>query len=134
MLALAAAFAPHLRGGDVIALEGSLGSGKTTFVRGLAAALIGGDPATSPTFLFRHRYAAANGPALEHLDLFRLEGPGELAELGLEEAFEPGAIVAVEWPDRAPALVGRPTWTVHIEGSGEAPRAVTLMRAREAGG
>jgi tRNA threonylcarbamoyl adenosine modification protein YjeE len=127
MHALAAALAPLLRPGDTIALEGGLGSGKTTFVHGLARALLGSDPVTSPTFTFWHRYPRADGsPGIEHLDLYRVENERELAELGLEEALGERGIAAVEWPDRAPALVGVPQWVVSIEGSGERPRTVSI--------
>jgi len=125
--ALASALAEHVRPGDVVAVEGALGSGKTTFVRGLAAALVGGDWVTSPTFTFRHRYAGA-GRILEHLDLYRIDAPAELAELGLEEAFGPGMVTAVEWPEKAPELVGRPRWRVVLTGSGDEPRTITIER------
>jgi tRNA threonylcarbamoyladenosine biosynthesis protein TsaE len=119
----AAEFAAHLRAGDVVAVEGALGSGKTTFVQGLVAAISGKDVATSPTFTFWHRY-----PGIEHLDLYRVKDECELADLGLEEAFGPGAIAVVEWPERAPQLVGTPDWRVRITGSGEQTREVTISR------
>ncbi|MBV8601653.1 MAG: tRNA (adenosine(37)-N6)-threonylcarbamoyltransferase complex ATPase subunit type 1 TsaE [Candidatus Eremiobacteraeota bacterium] len=126
---LARALAAHLRPGDVVAVEGGLGSGKTTFVRGLATALLGTDPVSSPTFTFRHRYGGTEGsPALEHVDLYRIDDPAELAELGLEEAFATDAVTAIEWPERAPELVGRPRWRVVVDGSGEEPRAITIER------
>jgi len=125
MRALAAELARHVRRGDVIAVEGPLGSGKTAFVGGLAHALVGGDPVTSPTFTFWHRYGDAEA-RLEHLDLYRVENEADLAELGLEEAFSPGSITVVEWPERAPSLVGTPKWRVQISGSGDSPREVTI--------
>jgi len=125
MRELAAELALHVRRGDVIAVEGPLGSGKTAFVGGLAQALVGGDPVTSPTFTFWHRYGSAE-TRLEHLDLYRLEDEADLAELGLEEAFSPLCITVVEWPERAPSLVGVPTWRVQISGSGDSPREVTI--------
>lgn len=126
MRELAAEVAKRVRLGDVIAIEGPLGSGKTAFVRGLAAALVGGDPATSPTFTFWHRYGGRGNVKIEHLDLYRIENDGDLAELGLEEAFSPGAITVVEWPERAPSLVGTATWRIQIGGSGDEPREVTI--------
>jgi tRNA threonylcarbamoyladenosine biosynthesis protein TsaE len=126
MRELAAAVAQRVRLGDVIAVEGPLGSGKTAFVSGLAAALVGGDPVTSPTFTFWHRYGQAGSVKIEHLDLYRVEDEDDLAELGLEEAFSPDAVTVVEWPERAPSLVGTPTWRVQISGSGDAPREVTI--------
>lgn len=117
----AAELAARLRPGDIVAVQGPLGSGKTTFVQGLVEALAHGTEVTSPTFTFWHRY-----PGVEHLDLYRIEDERELAELGLEEAFRPDAITVVEWPERAPHLVGNATWHVRIEGSGDAPRTITV--------
>jgi tRNA threonylcarbamoyladenosine biosynthesis protein TsaE len=129
MQAVAAALARRVKPGDVVAIEGALGSGKTTFVHGLAKALLGEDPVTSPTFTFRHRYRAADGaPALEHLDLYRIEDEAELVELGLEEAFARELVTVVEWAERAPTLVGKPAWRVLISGSGDEPREVVIER------
>lgn len=128
MLALAGALAAHVRSGEVVAVSGELGAGKTTFVRGLAASLVGGDAVTSPTFTFRHRYGAPGSTIIEHLDLYRIEDEAELPELGLEEAFDPAVITVVEWPERAPSLVGDPAWRVSISGSGDAPRTVEIAR------
>ncbi len=88
-------------------LRGPLGAGKTTFARALVAALHGSDDAvTSPTFVFRQRYdpPSGEGPAVEHIDLFRVEEPGELADLALDDAFAPDRIVLVEWPEHAERL------------------------------
>jgi tRNA threonylcarbamoyl adenosine modification protein YjeE len=121
MRVLAGELAVRLRPGDVVAVEGPLGSGKTTFVQGLVAAISGATAATSPTFTFWHRY-----PGIEHLDLYRIDDPSELADLGLEEAFRPDAMTVVEWPEKAPQLVGTPDWSVRIAGSGDEPRDVTI--------
>lgn len=96
---LGAAFAPALRAGDVLALSGDLGAGKTRFVAGLARALNPKTHVRSPSFTLVNEYA---GPlTLYHLDLYRL-GTGEVDGLGLEEYAEQGAIV-VEWGERLPA-------------------------------
>ena len=71
--AFAASFARTLRPGDVVALSGELGSGKTTFVRAAVRARHGEDQTTSPTFTFWHRYAG--DPPIDHLDLYRIEIP-----------------------------------------------------------
>ena len=128
MIELAATLARHVLPGDVLAVEGPLGSGKTTFVRGLARALLGADPVTSPTFTFRHTYRRAGAPALEHLDLYRIDDEAELVETGLEEAFGEDVVTVVEWADHAPSLVARPTWRITIAGSGEGPRTVSIAR------
>jgi len=117
--ALAAGLAP----GDVLALCGPLGAGKTTFVRALVLALHGSDAAvSSPTFVFRQRYDGT--PPIEHLDLYRIEDPAELRELGLEDAFAPDRITLVEWPERAPGLLPPHARTLTIRGAGEGPRTI----------
>ena len=128
MRELAAALACRVRPGDVVTVQGALGTGKTTFVSGFAAEVVGGDPVTSPTFTFWHHYAGERErPSVEHLDLYRLEDEAELVELGLEEAFAPGVITIIEWPERAASLVGTPAWRVHISGSGDEPREVVIQ-------
>lgn len=122
--AVARALGAVLGAGDVVALEGPLGAGKTEFVRGLVAGL-GGDPAdvSSPTFALVARY---EGPVpLVHADLFRLEAAEAAYDLGLEEVAA-GAVLAVEWAGRAPALLPADRLEVAIEGEGESPRRITL--------
>jgi tRNA threonylcarbamoyl adenosine modification protein YjeE len=124
---LAAEFARTLAPGNVVALAGQLGAGKTTFVRAVVRELHGDDGAVaSPTFVFWHRYPGK--PPIEHLDLYRIEGPGEASELGLEESFELGSIVLIEWPERLPALIPPDAVRVEIEGSGNEPRSLTIER------
>jgi tRNA threonylcarbamoyladenosine biosynthesis protein TsaE len=95
--AAAARLAAGLREGDLLLLVGPLGAGKTTFVRGLARGL--GSPATvnSPTFQLVRIYPGRL--QLAHVDLYRLAASVELADLGLDELLDQGA-VAVEWGDR----------------------------------
>jgi tRNA threonylcarbamoyladenosine biosynthesis protein TsaE len=104
--ALAARLGSGLRPGDLIALDGPLGAGKTAFVRGLATGL-GVDPLVvkSPTFVLHHVYGAP--PRLHHLDLYRL-GPGAgIRLLDLDSLLE-SAPVAVEWAGYADLLPWRP--------------------------
>jgi len=103
--ALGDALASELQPGDLVLLEGPLGAGKTTLVRGLVRAL-GGDPAEvcSPTFVLLESYAVARGELrrLHHADLYRLRGRSRAPweELGLGEALDdPEAVTAVEWPE-----------------------------------
>ena len=96
--AVGQALATRLRVGDVVLIEGELGAGKTTLVRGMVQGL-GADPSvvTSPTFTLLHEYRGGRVP-LYHADLYRLE-PADVEDLGLEETLRDGALV-IEWPDR----------------------------------
>lgn len=98
-LALGAGLADILRPGDVIALSGPLGSGKTTLARGCLAALGYGEVA-SPTFTIVQSYGGDDTrmPIL-HVDLYRLDGASEALELGLDDALADHALL-VEWPER----------------------------------
>jgi tRNA threonylcarbamoyladenosine biosynthesis protein TsaE len=103
-LALGRALAERVRAGDVIALWGDLGAGKTTLARGLIRALPGhgrapeDEEVPSPTFTLVQVYERRPAPVW-HFDLYRLEAPDEAYELGLEEALS-GAVTLIEWPER----------------------------------
>jgi tRNA threonylcarbamoyl adenosine modification protein YjeE len=96
---LGAALAPALRTGDVVALSGPLGAGKTRFVSGLVHALHPGARVRSPSFTLVNEFPGT--PALFHLDLYRLAGTRDIEGLGLEEYAERGVLV-VEWGERLP--------------------------------
>jgi tRNA threonylcarbamoyladenosine biosynthesis protein TsaE len=119
------ALAATLDDGAVVLLEGDLGAGKTVFVRGLAIGLsVDPDDVTSPTFTLIQEYRGAR--TLYHADLYRLT-PAEVADLGLEELPGPGAVLAVEWPDRwldAPETA----LLVRIERRQDDSRAITIVR------
>ena len=97
-IALGGQLAARARPGDVIALSGPLGVGKTTLVRGFLAGLGHSDEVPSPSFALVQPYETLDPPAW-HVDLYRLEDRSELAELGLDAAGD--AILLVEWPERA---------------------------------
>lgn len=102
---IAAKLAKKLKGGEIIALEGDLGAGKTTFVKGLAKALGIKQHVTSPTFVLMKVYAISHKPLaisqLVHVDCYRLDEPQELFYLGLEEYLnKPEAVVIIEWADK----------------------------------
>ena len=100
-LDLGARVASTLAPGDIVALEGDLGAGKTHLVKGIARGL-GEDPAavTSPTFILVQEYAT--DPPLRHLDLYRIERDAELDGIGLDEMLaDAEAITVIEWPERA---------------------------------
>ena len=119
--ALAARLAGMALKGDVIALAGPLGSGKTTFARAFIRARYPGvTEVPSPTFTLVEIYGD-DGPAVWHFDLFRLERPDEAWELGLEEAFAAG-ISLIEWPERLGTLLPRECLVLTL-GFGAAPSA-----------
>lgn len=95
--ALAEKLGTLLQGGEVIALEGELGAGKTHFVKGLAAGLDAKDPVTSPTFMLLHLYEGRL--TLAHFDVYRLPFPEAFEELGYEEYFSGSGVTAIEWSD-----------------------------------
>ncbi len=97
--AVGARLAPCLRVGDIVTLEGPLSAGKTTLVRGLIAALGHDGEVPSPSFAIVQPYEALR-PPLWHVDLYRIEHPRELAELGLDDIQEIGVLL-IEWPGRA---------------------------------
>ena len=96
---LGAALAPVLRTGDVVALSGPLGAGKTRFVAGLVHARSPGAHVRSPSFTLVNEHAGT--PPVYHLDLYRLNGVRDIEGLGLEEYAEQGVLV-VEWGERLP--------------------------------
>lgn len=111
MRALAARLGRIASAGDVIALVGDLGAGKTVFVQGLAEGLGVPDEENvrSPTFSLVHVYQGGRLP-LYHVDLYRLEHPEELVEIGLDDAYRDEAVVAVEWMDRFPHEAAPPEY------------------------
>ena len=112
--ALAARLAARLRAGDVVAVSGELGAGKTTFVRGAARALGVAGPVSSPTFTIGHRYEAPTPVA--HLDLYRITGL-DAEEWGDLEPYFDGTVAFVEWPEHGGRLAA-------------AARATVTLRAR----
>jgi len=123
--AIGAAVASFLREGDVVLLVGSLGAGKTTFVKGLVEALGGGQGVTSPTFTLAHRYKTV--PPVTHVDLWRLERLQEVIDLALDEELEEGGAVIVEWGEAAEALYGSAALVVRLSfGVEEGERLISL--------
>ena len=94
-----AMLASRLRAGDIVTLTGPLGIGKTSFVRGLLEALGHDGEVPSPSFAIVQPYDDLR-PPIWHADLYRLNDPAELAELGLDSMLDDGALI-VEWPERA---------------------------------
>lgn len=84
----------------VITIAGDLGSGKTTLAQAICRGYGVSEPVTSPTFALVHRYGAHRS-TVYHLDLFRLDGPAELTNIGWDEIVSSRALIIVEWPERA---------------------------------
>ena len=132
---LGEAIAAAVQPGDVLALYGPLGAGKTQLVKGLAAGLgvSPDEPIVSPTFVLVREYAGRL--RLYHLDAYRLSGPDELAGLGWEEMLDDShAVVVLEWADRVAAAIPPAAWRIDLEHAGPQERAirVTCPDARRA--
>ena len=106
MESFGARIAARLRVGDVVALSGDLGSGKTTLARAIIAALGHKGEVPSPTFTIVETYDALD-PPLVHADFYRLETPREADELGLDD-YRDGAALLAEWPEKGGAFADEP--------------------------
>jgi len=106
--------AGYLKAGDVIALVGDLGAGKTHITQGIAKAKGNEGEVTSPTFALVNEYLSGNTEVL-HFDLYRMENAEELLQIGWEEYLERDAILVVEWADRFPELMPAGTHCILIE-------------------
>jgi tRNA threonylcarbamoyladenosine biosynthesis protein TsaE len=101
-----AELAKQLHDGDVLALAGDLGTGKTVFTQGVAAGLGIVAPVTSPTFVLINRYVAPDGRILQHADCYRLSNASaEMWDVGLTDLFAEDNVVIIEWADRIPDLL-----------------------------
>ncbi len=110
---VAAQVVADLPRGGVVALQGELGAGKTTFVQGMAQALGIQRPVTSPTFTLCGEYASGR-QLLVHMDLYRLRTPDDLLTIGFQEYLDRQALMAIEWPERAGDLLPPATIWVRI--------------------
>ena len=131
-LALGERIAEMLRPPMLVILRGEVGAGKTTLVKGIAAAIgaASEDDVTSPTFTLLHEYV---GPKVHlfHLDLYRLETEEQIAVLGLHEMMEePNALVLVEWGERFESVVKMAAGEIAIE-HGEGDERGLMVRWRE---
>ena len=123
MEAFGRAIAAHLRAGDVIALEGDLGAGKTTLSRAILLALGHAGEVPSPTFTILETYAHLD-PAVVHADFYRLDSPDELHELGLED-YREGSVLLAEWPEKAGGFAHEEAClTIRLEKVGDGRQAI----------
>ena len=119
--------ASELKEGDVVALVGELGTGKTTLVKGIALGLFVREPVTSPSFLLARTYQGR--VPLHHLDAYRIDHVSELREVGLDEFLPPEeGITAVEWADRVEELIPPGSLWIELEHLSGDRRKLTLRR------
>jgi tRNA threonylcarbamoyladenosine biosynthesis protein TsaE len=117
-----------LRAGDVVVLDGELGSGKTVFAKGIAVGLGVTEPVVSPTFTVVREYDAPT--PLVHVDVYRLDHLQELHDLGFDDLVGGDAVTVVEWGDRVSALLPGDRLDVLLEpGSGDDDRTLSIDAA-----
>jgi tRNA threonylcarbamoyladenosine biosynthesis protein TsaE len=122
---LAQTFAKHLKVGDIVCLEGNLGAGKTTFVKGMASGLrVKPVEVTSPTFVIMNYYKGKL--PIYHFDFYRLENPKELATVNFDEYFFGNGISVVEWPERLGAAMPLEFFEIKLDHQGETERLLRL--------
>lgn len=122
-------FAKKLSGGDILLLYGNLGSGKTTFMQGLAKGLRIKRRIISPTFIIMRSYETSKKDVamLYHIDLYRTETVHDLEGLGMSDVLSNAhAIVAVEWPEKLDPLFPKKRWELHFETIDENTRSITI--------
>jgi tRNA threonylcarbamoyladenosine biosynthesis protein TsaE len=119
-------FATTLKSGDVVCLEGDLGAGKTTFTQGLCAALGAKRAVTSPTFCIVSEHPS-EAFLVVHMDLYRLHDENDVLQIGWEDYLAQGAVLVVEWSDRAGSLIPSDAKRVRLSyGSDESTRFIQL--------
>ena len=113
-------FGERLAPSTVVLLSGDLGAGKTTLVQAICRGYGVRESVTSPTFALLHQYAAPKS-SVNHFDLYRLESPTELEQIGWQDEVRGTAVSLVEWPERAGAELPEPTLRLQLQHLAEAP-------------
>ena len=129
--ALGARFAALLEPGELVALTGELGAGKTCFIQGICTGLAVEDTVNSPTFILMNQYSGrCDGIAIfiYHFDFYRLSSAGELDSFGAEEFFEGDGICLVEWAERASERLPPRRWQVEMEYAGAGSRSLRFCK------
>lgn len=120
-------FADTLKVGDVVALYGDLGAGKTVFAKGLVQGLGIKQKVTSPTFVFCKIYKSKN-LVVYHIDLYRGEKISDFAQLGLDEIFADNVITIIEWPERLKDKLPKKRVDIYINKVDEKTRSIEVQR------
>jgi tRNA threonylcarbamoyladenosine biosynthesis protein TsaE len=123
---IGAVIASHLPAKATVLLIGNLGAGKTTLAKGMVQGRGAGQPdeVSSPTFTLIHEY----GTAVYHIDLYRLDRPEQVANLGLDEIFDRDALVLVEWGERFPNLMPDDRFEIRLTPTGETSRQIVVTQ------
>ncbi|MEK9157388.1 MAG: tRNA (adenosine(37)-N6)-threonylcarbamoyltransferase complex ATPase subunit type 1 TsaE [Patescibacteria group bacterium] len=127
---VAADFARTLSGGEVIALLGDIGAGKTTFTQGLVGALESTARVKSPTFAVLHEYPITGHSTIRtivHIDFYRFTSPDEVRALELESYQRPDTVVVAEWPDLAGDRLTSVSHQITFRGLNETDREITFL-------
>ena len=124
-VALGERLASQLRCGDVIALTGELGAGKTALVKGIARGLGIAQDVTSPTFTLIHEYGGGRLP-LFHIDLYRLDTVEQALAIGIEEYLTPDGVTVIEWAEKIRRLWAEGTTQIRLESLGETRHRIEI--------
>lgn len=127
--AVGQALAKQLSAGDIVAMYGDLGAGKTAFVRGMARGLDSQDPVSSPTFTIVNEYSGRL--KLYHFDAYRLASSDELYDIGWDDYTGSGGVCVVEWSENISDIYDGTQTSVKIERISETGRKITIERAGE---
>src|SRR3954471_4308817 len=124
--AIAADLAQSLTGGEVLALDGELGAGKTQFVRGLLRGLGGNERSvSSPTYVLLNVYDTGRLKVF-HLDAYRVSGAQDFESIGFSELLDQGGVIAVEWPERLGELLPERCISVTLKATGSNARRIEI--------
>lgn len=131
---IASEFAQTLFQGDIVAVYGELGAGKTVFARGILKGLNYSGYVTSPTYIVVNEYVISTNPAnirkVVHFDMYRIETEADLDSTGFYDYCQQQAVVLIEWGDRVEYLLDENTKRVYIEGSGDDARTITIVSGK----
>jgi len=112
-------FSGKLRSGDVIALYGDLGSGKTQMVKGICKGLGVTETVNSPTFIIVNEYSSPNFSSIYHFDLYRMKSMDEILEMGFADYLNSNSIVLIEWPEKVENILPSKSIKIHLSHTDE---------------